>query len=199
MDNTKELKKRKPTLKWIKRGLKGGLKDKLGNSLWFSLSPKLIGLGDLPKIGKTDISIRFIVDFTTYAGHMLDKLISAILKWYHKMVVSYICNGFRFSRILINVNIDREETEASFYVTFLYTTVPIKDNLNALHSILINDIRNRCPLNLNDIITDAELCLNSIFFPLIHGRKLIFTLDWKKSVGLVPQSTTNLCQICWRQ
>lgn len=93
------------------------------------------------------------------------------------MVVSYICNGFRFSRILINVNIDREETEASFYVTFLYTTVPIKDNLNALHSILINDIRNRCPLNLNDIITDAELCLNSIFFPLIHGRKLIFTLD----------------------
>lgn len=53
----------------------------------------------------------------------------------------------------------------------LSTSVPIKESLVALDSILIidSDFEHRCPLNPPDIIAGVGLCFISNFLKLIHA------------------------------
>ncbi|CAH8431764.1 unnamed protein product [Heterobilharzia americana] len=55
------------------------IKDSLGTSLWFSLAPKRCNrcrFYGLPKLHKTDISLRPVVDFTNSPTYNLAKYIS---------------------------------------------------------------------------------------------------------------------------
>ena len=120
----------------------------------------------LPKIHKPDIPIRPIVDYTSCATYQLAKYLKTKLKPLQKLVVSRLQNSLEFVDIMNEVTIEPHETHVSFDVVALYTSVPIKESLDYIHSMLNEEfsLLSATELDSTEIINGLELCLTSTYF-----------------------------------
>ncbi|CAH8541549.1 unnamed protein product [Schistosoma rodhaini] len=145
------------------------LKPKLGPSLWFSLYPKSnkpCRFYGLPKIHKTNVPIRPVVDYTNSPTYNLSRYLAKILKPYESTIKHGIKNSNVFKDVISNIHIEEDEIMASFDVCSLFTNVPIKKTLDIICNLLDSDtdLKQRCPLVTSDIIKELDLCLRSTIF-----------------------------------
>ena len=81
-------------------------------------------------------------------------------------MVSRIIDSYTFASSLAELSIDDDETIVSFDIISLYTSIPIKQCLSSVHSILLEDtdLQSRTNLSPPDLIRGLEICLRSTYF-----------------------------------
>ena len=136
--------KKDPTTKIKAKTLKqlNILKDNefIDNKLYYylkstdSATPRFYGQ---PKMRKPGIPIRPIVSYNGSPMYNLNKYIANIFKGYVKDENNNANNSTTFPNYIKNVPIKNHEIMVSFYVTSLYTNIPINDTPNIIKDNLI--------------------------------------------------------------
>lgn len=140
------------------------VKPKLGDKLWFSLSPKSNqpeSFYGLPKIHKHNIPLRPIVDYTTYPSNQLRKYLAQVLKPFQKEVVSHLSDSYDLVKKLKKLSLDNEETFLSFDVT-----TAIADCIANINALLHNCtyLSNHTSFEPSAVVKGIDVCLNSTFY-----------------------------------
>ena len=141
-----QLLKKDPTTKVKTKTLKQlkVLKDNdfIDNKLYYyvkatdSSAPRFYGQ---PKIHKPGVPMRPIVSCSGSLPYNLHKYIANILKAYVKDENNNAKNSTTFPNYVRNVPIEDDEIMVLFYVTSLYTNIPIIDTLNIIKDYVNND------------------------------------------------------------
>lgn len=103
------------------------------------MNPRVPFLRGLPKLHKTDIPVRPLVNFTTAPSYKLAKKLDRILRNNIKLHNSYsIKNSFEVAQLLSEFKIANHHTMASFDITNLYTNVPVDETISLVKNNLEN-------------------------------------------------------------
>ena len=125
--------------------------------------PRIYGL---PKIHKTDIPLRPIVSFIGSPTYHLSKFLKRILSPLVGNTAHTVKNSSEFVEHIKNTSIHQHESQVSFDVVSLFTSVPLKTAKNIVLRRLSNDssLAERTTLSLTELEIALDLCFNSSFF-----------------------------------
>ena len=128
-----------------------------------SITPKFYGL---PKIHKIGIPFRPIVSFTGSPTYNLSKHLANICGPLVGQTGYTVKNSLDFCRKFSDVTISQNETQLSFDVVSLFTSIPVDLACSiALEKLTHDDtLADRTKLTLADIGEGLTICLNASFF-----------------------------------
>ena len=121
------------------------------------VSPKFYGL---PKIHKPDTPIRPIVSSCGFVTYRVAKELAKILKYLIGKSPHHIKNTHHFGEQIKQITSSPGECIISYYVSALFTLVPVDTALGVIKDLLEKDptLKDRIVLTVKDII----LLLNSV-------------------------------------
>ena len=130
---------------------------------YINLNPTAPTLKGLPKIHKTNMPIRPIVNWTNAPGHKLGKLINKLIQTHVQLPYAFnVNNTIELIRELEHIPINHSTKLASFDITNMYANIPILDTLNILKLLCTqNNIDKHIS---NEIITLTHTITNQNYF-----------------------------------
>ena len=119
-----------------------------------------------PKLHKSGIPLRPIVDYTTSPTYALAKHIARILKPLEGTPGRVIKNSMELMNRQKNLTVNADECFVSFDISSLFTNVPVDESLQVIRQRLECDptLQERTSLSVDDIITGTKLCIDSTYF-----------------------------------
>ena len=128
-----------------------------------SVLPRMYGL---PEILKPNLPLRPIVFFVGSATYELSKFLKNILSPLVGITVNTVKNFAEFVELIEKINIRDNESQVSFDVVSLFTSIP----LETARAIVLDRLSNDCTLEYRTNLTITELtealdiCLTSTYF-----------------------------------
>ena len=128
-----------------------------------SVLPRMYGL---PKIHKPNLPLRPIVSFVGSATYELSKFLKNTLSPLVGNTVHTVKYSAEFVELIEKINILDNESQMSFDVVSLFTSIP----LETARAIVLDRLRNDCTLEDRTSLTITELtealdvCLTSTYF-----------------------------------
>ena len=125
--------------------------------------PRFYGL---PKIHKSDVPLRPIVDFRDSPTYNIANYLNKLLKSETKKFPSTLKNSIQFAKELKHIRIPPKHIMVSFDVKFLFTQVPIGPTLKYIEERLkiSNTWKENCSLSIEDVLVLTEMTLQSNYF-----------------------------------
>ena len=128
-----------------------------------SALPRIYGL---PKIHKTNLPLRPIVSFIGSATYELPKFLKNVLLPLVGNCVHSVKNSIEFIKMNETVHINQYESQVSFDVVSLFTSVSLEAARTIVFDRLSNDstLEDRTTLSIAELTEALDLCLNSSYF-----------------------------------
>ena len=128
-----------------------------------SALPRIYGL---TKIHKPNLLLRPIVSFIGSATHELSKFLKNVLSPLVGNSVHTVKNSIEFIKMIEPVRINQYESQVSFDVVSLFTSVPLEAARTIVLDRLSNDstLEDRTTLSIAELTEALDLCLNSSYF-----------------------------------
>jgi hypothetical protein len=143
--------------------------NRISDDLYKSLIPKSSKLPKfygLPKIHKTDIPLRPIVDFRHSPAYKLSAFLSKLLKPLAERSSIKIKNSYTFSDEIRDFQIPPDHCLVSFDVVSLFTKVPVINTITYINTRLENDPswKRTYSLTSRDVTELLLLCVQCTYF-----------------------------------
>ncbi|XP_049273323.1 uncharacterized protein LOC125759096 [Rhipicephalus sanguineus] len=126
-------------------------------------APAIYGL---PKVHKTDIPLRPIVDFTRSPLYRLSGFLHRVISPLVGKSATYIRNTYDFIEKVKDTIVDPDEVLVAFDVVSLFTSVPIDMAVDVCVTALDKDptLPERSPLEVHDLGSLLKFCLSNTYF-----------------------------------
>ena len=128
-----------------------------------SVLPRMYGL---PKIHKPNLPLRPIVSFVGSATYQLSKFLKNILSPLVGNTVHTVKNSAEFVELIEKINILDNESQMSFDVVSLFTSIPLETARAIVLDRLSNDctLEDRTNLTITELTEALDICLTSTYF-----------------------------------
>ncbi|XP_072051644.1 uncharacterized protein [Amphiura filiformis] len=142
--------------------------EAIDRALYYKLSPSesVPRFYGLPKIHKQNVPLRPIVSCISSVTYNLAKHLAGIIGPLVGKSCHHVVNSTDLVDKLKDIKVESDETITSYDVSALFTSVPPEGAVNAVKEALHadNTLGQRTNLNVDQICSLLELCLNSTYF-----------------------------------
>ena len=133
----------------------------------------LLRMYGLPKIHKHNLPLRPIVSFVGSATYELSKFLKNILSPLVGNTVHTVKNSAEFVELIEKISILDNESQMSFDVVSLFTSIPLETARAIVLDRLSNDctLEDRTNLTITELTEALDICLTSTYFTYTGNNK----------------------------